>query len=89
MFRKYKVLEVIWLYNNNFQQEYCGTFKTLEEAQKYVQDNVETWENDLQEVAEVGVGVEIETWEKDNEEQDDSFEELVDTYTEWCKDKTL
>lgn len=87
MFTTYKVLEVIWFYNNNFQQEYCGTFKTLEEAKKYVHDNEQEWESDLKEVAETGIGIEIETWERDSEEQDDSFDELIDTYTEWCKDK--
>ena len=87
MYRTYKVLEVIWFYNNDFQQEYCGTFKTLEEAQKFVHDHEEEWENDLQEYAETGIGIEIETWEKDSEELDDSFENCVDTYTEWCKNK--
>lgn len=87
MFRSYKVVEVIWFYNTACEQEYCGTFKTLEEAQKFVQDNVNEWKKDLKEYAEVGIGIEIETWEKENEEQDDSFEELVDTYTEWCEDK--
>ena len=86
MYRFYKVLEVMWFYNNNFEQEYCGTFKTLEEAQQYVQENTEEWESDL-EVAETGIGIEIETWERDSEEQDDSFDELIDTYTEWCRDK--
>lgn len=85
--KTYKVLEVIWFYNNSFDQEYCGTFKTLEEAKDYVQNHAKEWENDLEEYAETGVGIEIETWEKDFEEQDDSFEELVDTYTEWCMDK--
>ena len=87
MVRNYKVLEVIWFYNNNFTQEYCGTFNTLKEAKNFVQGNIEEWEKDLNEYAETGIGIEIEVWEKDNEEQDDSFEELVDTYTEWCKDK--
>lgn len=89
MFRSYKVLEVIWLYNNNFEQEYCGTFKTLKKAKNYVRNHIKEWENDLQKYAETGIGIEIETWEKDSKEQDDSFEELVDTYTEWCKNKCL
>lgn len=87
MVRIYKVLEVIWLHNNDFQQEYCGTFDTLPKAQEYVQGNVQEWEKDLEEYAEVGIGIEIETWEKESEELDDSYAELVDTYTEWCKDK--
>lgn len=87
MVRTYKVLEVIWFYNNSFDQEYCGTFNSLKEAQAFVKNNEKEWEQDLREYAETGVGVEIETWEKDSSEQDDSFEELVDSYTEWCRDK--
>lgn len=78
MKREYKVLEIIWFYNLNFEQEYCGTFNTLEAAQKYVQENTKEWEKDLDEYAEIGIGIEIETWEDDD---------MVDTYTEWCKDK--
>lgn len=87
MYRTYKVLEIIWFYNNQFTQEYCGTFETLEEAKKYVHDHEEEWEKDLEEYAETGIGIEIETWEREDKDQDDSFEDCIDTYTEWCKDK--
>ena len=87
MYKHYKVLEVIWYYNNSFSQDYLGDFETLEQAQQFVHENEEQWEQDLNEYAEKGIGIEIETWIRDSKEQDSSFDDLIDTYTEWCKDK--
>lgn len=86
MYRTYKVCEVLWNLNGDFQTEYCATFTSLKKAQKYVKDHEKDWENDLDDV-EVGIGVEIETWEREKKSQDNSFDDLVDSYTAWCKDK--
>lgn len=76
--KQYKVLERIWFYNNDYNEEYCETFNTLKRAQKYVDDHADEWEADLREYAETAIDVVIETWNGD---------ELLDSTTSWCMDK--
>lgn len=75
----YKVLEKIWYYNNSCNDDYRGTFNSLEEAKKFVEENEKEWETDTKEYSETGVDVIIETWEED--------EDPVDFYIAWTSMK--
>ena len=78
--KTYKVLERVWLYNNSNWDRYVGTFNTLEEAEKFVEDNESEWESDLKEEAETGIDVFVEVWEDDDFLEDETF-------VAWCRSR--